>query len=99
MNAPPLSRPRSRLGLVIGVLAVLLAGAMLAALGLGAVRIDVVGILVDSVFGTQTSAGEPWERIILWQVRAPRIWFGSAGCQLSALLLELDLNHAEGFLT
>ncbi len=69
-------RSSRRQGLVLAALALLLVAAMLGGMSLGAVRLDVPAILLHDLTGISVGDWEPWHRVILWQVRMPRVLLG-----------------------
>jgi iron complex transport system permease protein len=70
------SRSRRHIRWVLVALVLLLGLVMLISAAHGAVSINVPGILWEDLTGSSTVAAEPWQRIILWQVRLPRVLLG-----------------------
>lgn len=90
MNAISGARSQRRQVLVIAVLVVLLLLAALAGLSLGAIRIDVLPILLDTL-GIELGSWQPWEKVILWQVRLPRVLVGvlvGGGLSLAGAVMQ-----------
>src|SRR5262249_13033413 len=67
---------RRRQALVLAALVLLLALESLGGLELGAVRLDVGGILLHDLTGVRVGEWESWQPVILWQVRMPRVLLG-----------------------
>lgn len=74
---PPRSGWRSRAVLVTVLLLILLPVSMGAAVSLGAVSINFVNLALDTFLGTDFGGWEPWQQIILLQVRLPRVLVGA----------------------
>ncbi|QDU59759.1 Hemin transport system permease protein HmuU [Planctomycetes bacterium Pan216] len=69
----------SRPGIVVGSLIGLLVAAMGLSIAAGAAPIsplEIVGILVKSTLGLSITTWEPWQEIVLLQVRLPRVLVG-----------------------
>lgn len=67
---------RRRKPLVLAVLMALLLLAMLAGMSLGAVTLDVPGVLLEDLAGISFGTSAAWQKLILWQVRIPRVLLG-----------------------
>jgi iron complex transport system permease protein len=78
MNQTPPQNPlRRRSVLVTAVLLALLPLVMLAGVSMGAVPIAAWNLTLDSLLGTDLGGWEPWQQIVLLQVRVPRVLVGA----------------------
>ncbi|MGF1579087.1 MAG: FecCD family ABC transporter permease [Gemmataceae bacterium] len=84
-------RPNTKKPLILLVLLFLLASSMIAGVTIGTVTIHSWDIFVDSLFGRSPSTWQPWEELILWRVRLPRVLIGvlvGGGLSLAGAVMQ-----------